>query len=123
LAASCGDAKDALRLTGNSTGIEVTETSHIRVRQLLDSASTAARTRFMRSQPELLSRENDFGALKQTLVAWCECGFNLVTTAQRLAIHRNTVIYRLDKISRLTARDVREPQVAIAAYLACLIDE
>ena len=64
-----------------------------------------------------VSRENDFGALKQTLVAWCECGFNLVTTAQRLAIHR------LDKISRLTARDVREPQVAIAAYLACLIDE
>jgi carbohydrate diacid regulator len=123
LAASCGDAKDALRLTGNSTGIEVTEISHIRVRQLLDSASTAARTRFMRSQPELLSNENDFGALKQTLVAWCECGFNLVTTAQRLAIHRNTVIYRLDKISRLTARDVREPQVAIAAYLACLIDE
>ena len=123
MAASCGDAKDALRLTGNSTGIEVTEISHIRVRQLLDSASTAARTRFMRSQLELLSRENDFGALKQTLVAWCECGFNLVTTAQRLAIHRNTVIYRLDKISRLTARDVREPQVAIAAYLACLIDE
>jgi len=121
LAASCGDAKDALRLTGNSTGIEVTEISHIRVRQLLDSASTAARTRFMRSQPELLSRENDFGALKQTLVAWCECGFNLVTTAQRLAIHRNTVIYRLDKISRLTARDVREPGVAIALYLACLI--
>ena len=40
-----------------------------------------------------------------------------------VAIHRNTVIYRLDKISRLTARDVREPQVAIAAYLACLIDE
>ena len=117
MAASCGDAKDALRLTGNSTGIEVTEISHIRVRQLLDSASTAARTRFMRSQLELLSRENDFGALKQTLVAWCECGFNLVTTAQRLAIHR------LDKISRLTARDVREPQVAIAAYLACLIDE
>jgi len=75
----------------------------------------------MRSQPELLSRENDFGALKQTLVAWCECGFNLVTTAQRLAIHRNTVIYRLDKISRLTARDVREPEVAIALCLARLI--
>jgi carbohydrate diacid regulator len=123
LAASCVDAKDALRLTGNSAGIEVKEISHIRVRQLVDSASTAARTRVLRSQLDLLSTENDFGALKQTLVAWCECGFNLVTTAQRLAIHRNTVIYRLDKISRLTARDVREPQVAIAAYLACLIDE
>jgi len=44
-----------------------------------------------------------------------------VTTAQRLAIHRNTVIYRLDKISRLTARDVREPEVAIALCLARLI--
>jgi hypothetical protein len=54
-----------------------------------------------------------------TLLAWCECGFNLVTTAQRLSIHRNTVIYRLHKVSRLTARDVRRPAVAIALYLAC----
>ena len=61
--------------------------------------------------------------LRQTIVAWCECGFNLVTTAQRLAIHRNTVIYRLDKISRLTAREIREPAVAIALYLACLVGD
>jgi len=102
LAVSRADAEDALRLTGDST---------------------AARTRFMRSQLDLLSRENDCAALKQTLVAWCECGFNLVTTAQRLAINRNTVIYRLDKNSRLTARGVREPQVEIAVYLACLIGD
>jgi carbohydrate diacid regulator len=70
-----------------------------------------------------LSGENDFPALRETLVAWCECGFNLVTTAQRLAIHRNTVIYRLDKVSRLTARDARAPAVAIALYLACLFGD
>lgn len=46
-----------------------------------------------------------------------------MTTAQRLAIHRNTVIYRLDKISRLTARDAREPATAIALYLACHVDD
>ncbi len=114
-------AKDALRLAGDSAGVEIRAISHLRVRQLLESASAVARTRFTSSQLNLLSRETDFSALKQTLVAWCECGFNLVTTAQRLAIHRNTVIYRLDKISRLTARDVREPGVAIALYLACLI--
>jgi carbohydrate diacid regulator len=61
--------------------------------------------------------------LRQTIVAWCECGFNLVTTEQRLAIHRNTVIYRLDNISRLTARDVRAPAVAIPLYLACLVSD
>ncbi|MDT7791927.1 MAG: carbohydrate diacid regulator, partial [Mycobacterium sp.] len=123
LAASCTDAKDAVRLAGDSVGVEIREISQLRVRQLLDSASTAARTRFTRSQLDLLSQENDFSVLRQTVVAWCECGFNLVTTAQRLAIHRNTVIYRLDKISRLTARDVREPAVAIALCLACLIDD
>jgi carbohydrate diacid regulator len=78
---------------------------------------------FRRSQLDRLSRQNDFPVLRQTIVAWCECGFNLVTTAQRLAIHRSTVIYRLDKISRLTARDVREPAVAIAVYLACLFGD
>ena len=94
------------------------------MRQLLDSASTAARTRFTQSQLDAAVRERTTSPhLRETLVAWCECGFNLVTTAQRLAIHRNTVIYRLDKISRLTARDVREPGVAIALYLACLIDD
>jgi carbohydrate diacid regulator len=123
LAASCTDAKDAVRLAGDSAGVEIREISHLRVRQLLDSASTAARTRFRRSQLDRLSRENDFAVLRQTIVAWCECGFNLVTTAQRLAIHRNTVIYRLDKISRLTAREIRQPAVAISLYLACLVGD
>jgi carbohydrate diacid regulator len=91
------------------------------VRQLLDSTSNVARARFTRSQLARLSGENDFPVLRETLLAWCECGFNLVTTAQRLSIHRNTVIYRLDKVSRLTARDVRRPAVAIALYPACLI--
>lgn len=123
LASSCADAKDALRLAGNSRGVQIREISHLRVRQLLDSVSTAARTRFTRSQLDRLSVERDFSTLRQTIVAWCEGGFNLVTTAQRLAIHRNTVIYRLDKISRLTMRDVREPATAIALYLACLFGD
>ena len=99
------------------------EISSLRVRQLLDSTSNVARARFTRSQLARLSRENDFPVLRETLVAWCEGGFNLVTTAQRLTIHRNTVIYRLDKISRMTERDAREPTVAIALYLACLVGD
>jgi len=45
------------------------------------------------------------------------------TPTLRLVIHRTTVIYRLDQISRLTSRDVREPAVAVALYLACLIGD
>ena len=66
LAASCADAKDALRLAGGA-GLEIREISYLRVGQLLDSASTVARTRFTRSQLDVLSRESDFSALKQTL--------------------------------------------------------
>jgi carbohydrate diacid regulator len=123
LAASCADAKDALRLAGDGAAVEIREIANLRVRQLLDSAGAVARARFTRSQLGSLCGENDFSVLKRTLVAWCESGFNLVTTAQRLAIHRNTVIYRLDKISRLTARDAREPTTVIALYLACLLGD
>jgi carbohydrate diacid regulator len=123
LADSYADATAALRLGAHRIGrsIEILEIANLRVRQLLSSSSYRARARFTSSQLERLSRENDFAVLRQTVVAWCESGFNLVLTAQRLSIHRNTVIYRLDKISRLTTRDVREPSVAIALYLACLI--
>jgi carbohydrate diacid regulator len=124
LADSYADALAAVRLGHDRkrAGIEIHEIANQRVRQLLDSASALARTRFTNSQLATLSRESDYSALRETLVAWCEGGFNLVTTGQRLEIHRNTVIYRLDKISRLTNRNVRAPDVAIGLYLACLIE-
>lgn len=123
LAASYGDAAAALRIGCAGPAVQVCEIATLRVRQLLDSASAAARTRFIRSQLSSLSAENDFQVLRDTLIAWCESGFNLVMTAQRLEIHRNTVVYRLDKIARTTARDVRKPAVAIPLYLACIVGD
>lgn len=121
LAESYADAVAAVRLGAGGSAIEIHEIADLRVAQVLDSVSNQARERFTRSQLAQLSSENDFASLRATLVAWCESGCNLVATAQRLEIHRNTVIYRLDKISRLTGRDVREPRTAVALYLACLM--
>lgn len=42
--------------------------------------------------------------------------------AERLHIHRNTLLYRLEKIGKLSGRQVREPAQAIEMYLACLTD-
>lgn len=123
LSASYDDASAAVRIGCRRPGVQVCEIAHLRVRQLLDSTSAAARVRFTSSQLAHLSQENDFAALRDTLTAWCESGFNLVVTAQRLAIHRNTVVYRLDKISRTTGRDVRAPAVAVAMYLACIVGD
>jgi carbohydrate diacid regulator len=58
--------------------------------------------------------------LRATPIAWAECGFQLVRTADPLAIHRNTLLYRLTKIEELTGRGVREPRTVMALYLACL---
>lgn len=121
LAASYADAVAALRLGRGRAATQIHEIGDLRVAQMLDSVSAQARERFTRSQLAPLTGENDFSVLRATLVAWCEAGCNLVATAQRLDIHRNTVIYRLDKISRLTGRDVREPRIAVALYLACLM--
>jgi carbohydrate diacid regulator len=45
--------------------------------------------------------------------------------AEQLPVHRDTLIYRLDrleKISRLSGADVRQPKRALAMYLACVSD-
>lgn len=40
----------------------------------------------------------------------------------RIRIHRNTLLYRLEKIAKLSGKRVREPAQAIEMYLACLTD-
>jgi carbohydrate diacid regulator len=65
----------------------------------------------------------DWRALRQSLIAWCETGFNLVHAATALHIHRNTLVYRLNKIAQLTGRSPRDHRAALALYLACLADQ
>ena len=64
----------------------------------------------------------DWPTLRETLIAWSEGGFNLLKAAERLRVHRNTLLYRLGKIEQLSARQMREPTQAIAMYLAALAD-
>jgi hypothetical protein len=64
----------------------------------------------------------DWPTLRETLIAWSEGGFNLLRAAERLHVHRNTLLYRLGKIEQLSARQMREPTQAIAMYLAALAD-
>lgn len=60
--------------------------------------------------------------LRDTITAWCESGFNLVRASADLHIHRNTVVYRMNKIEQITGRPLRDHRSAMALYLACLAD-
>lgn len=62
----------------------------------------------LRDRPELLA----------TLHAWLEGGLSVRATARRLAVHDNTVTYRLDRITRLTGRDPRDPAHLLDLALA-----
>ena len=44
----------------------------------------------------------------RTIEVFFNCGLNLSESAKELYIHRNTLIYRLDKIQKVTSYDIRE---------------
>lgn len=118
------DAVIALRL-GRSDGDHpaVHTIDDLRIHQLLASVGQHARTRFTDALIGGLRAETDWPVLRDTLVAWCESGFNLVRAAAALHIHRNTLVYRLAKISRLTGRQPQAHQAMFALYLAALSEQ
>jgi carbohydrate diacid regulator len=95
----------------------------MRVHQLLATTGQHSRTRFVDALTTRLRTENDWPALRETVLTWCETGFNLVRAANALHIHRNTLVYRLKRISRLTSRPVNDHRATLALYLACLADQ
>ena len=42
----------------------------------------------------------------RTIEVFFKCGLNLSESAKELYIHRNTLIYRLDKIQKVTSYDI-----------------
>lgn len=117
------DAISALRLGAIFGGGPVHAIEDVRTGQLLATVPQRVRTRFTGALAGQLRAQPDWPVLRETTIAWCESGFNLVRAAAALHIHRNTLIYRLDKISRFTGESVREPRAAVALYLACLADQ
>ncbi|MDR2281195.1 MAG: helix-turn-helix domain-containing protein, partial [Gordonia sp. (in: high G+C Gram-positive bacteria)] len=56
--------------------------------------------------------------LLAVLDAWFRCGGSATAVADTLFCHRNTVRYRLRKISDLTGRDTTDPAQSAELYVA-----
>jgi carbohydrate diacid regulator len=82
-----------------------------------------ARNRLLERTAAQLRAQPDWPVLRDTITAWCESGFNLVRASAALHIHRNTVVYRMNKIEQLTGRPLRDHRTTMALYLACLADQ
>src|SRR4028119_253619 len=56
----------------------------------------------------------------KTLRTYFAVGANASEAADRLFLHRNSMTYRLERISKLTGLDLREPWIVLALQLGLL---
>ncbi|WP_232665702.1 CdaR family transcriptional regulator [Pseudonocardia sp. TRM90224] len=118
---SIADATSALRLAAG--GCAVARIGDHRMHQLLATVGVRARRRFGDAVLGPLPQRPDWAELRATALCWAEQGFHLVRAAEALHVHRNTLVYRLAKIERLTGSDLRDRKQALALYVACLMEQ
>jgi carbohydrate diacid regulator len=116
------DAIDAVRLGSRDSARRVTVVDAVRVPQLVASVGHRARERYAAAVAGKLRDQPDWVNLRDTVLAWCESGFSLVRAAERLQIHRNTLVYRLEKLEELQGWQDRSGRDYLALYLACVAD-
>ncbi|MDD5923472.1 MAG: helix-turn-helix domain-containing protein [Clostridia bacterium] len=71
---------------------------------------------FKRGTIESLDQENLF-----TIQRFFENNLNVSETSRKLFIHRNTLVYRLEKIKKITGLDLREFEDAIVFKVALMV--
>ena len=81
-----------------------------RFRSLDDAAETYA-------LDEVVYRDRK-GGLLEVAQTYVEAGGNLNEAARRINVHRNTMLYKLNRISRLLQRDIRDADTQFTVWLA-----
>lgn len=65
--------------------------------------------------------ERNRADLVKTLEAFFACHGNLSKTAERLIVHRNTLLYRMNRISEIADMDLDRPETRLGVHLALAI--
>ncbi len=118
------DAFDALQLGPIvHPDAKIHHIEEVRLHQALSVVPIDSRARLVEGLLAPLLADREWATLRATLIAWGEAAFNMTRAADRLHVHRNTLIYRLDKIARLLQRSLDEPGLAVALYITCVIDD
>jgi sugar diacid utilization regulator len=89
---------------------------------LLDLAQQAEGQRFAAEILDPLRTERDGGLIDVARV-YAEAGGNVNAAARRLNVHRNTMLYKLERITRLLQRDIRDPDTQFTIWLALRLND
>ena len=94
----------------------------LRVHAVLEDVATS---RTGRSSPPTSSRrcgDPNVGDLESAVLAYVASGGNVNAASRDLHIHRNTMLYKLDRASRLLGMDLRQADNQFAVWLAHTLD-
>ena len=72
-------------------------------------------------EPLVLHDRKRRGDLVRTLRVYFASGANASEAADRLYLHRNSLLYRLARIAELTGLDSKDPRVRLALELGLLV--
>lgn len=122
ISASYADALTALNI-GSATGLTPPyDIADLRTEQLLLAIPPGTRRRISAQTIGAMTATGDWQLTRSTVIAWVESGFVLVAAAAALGIHRNTLVYRLGRISEQMSLPASDRRGWLALYLACVAD-
>ncbi|NMD18376.1 MAG: hypothetical protein GYA82_07355, partial [Synergistaceae bacterium] len=115
------DAQSALRI-GKSMrhGPGLYRIDDFLTEDYLLSADEGRRRRFLGAALEPLRGRKDMKDLCDTIRCWCETGFSLSRAGKCLKVHRNTLLYRLEKVRKITGVDPEDFRSLLPLYLAAI---
>lgn len=93
-----------------------------RMEELLHSARGDLRNILCLEELGNLKEQPDWPELRTTCLVWCLSNRNASEASRMLNIHRNTLHYRLGKISRISGKDPRDFRQLVRLYIAITLD-
>jgi carbohydrate diacid regulator len=122
ISCSYADALTALRLGPVAGLTSPYNIEALRGHEMLLAVPPRARQRIAASTLGALRSDRDWETVRKTIIEFVEHGFALVTAARALQIHRNTLVYRLGRISERSGVAQDDRRGWLALYLACVAD-
>ena len=83
----------------------------------------SGRCQGIRTALNVLNDQRDAAELRHLIRCWCENSFSISDTARAMFIHKNTLIYRIERVERLTGFRLRSFRDAMLLYMAVCIQQ
>jgi carbohydrate diacid regulator len=122
IAQSYAEALTALRIGRTLNTGSPYDIDDLRTHQMVLAIPERTRQRVVADTLGSLREGKDWESVRDTVVAWVESGFVLVTAAETIGIHRNTLVHRLGRIAARAGIEDGDRRPWLALYLACIGD-